>query len=113
MLDKKVYTKVYFLLTQIPHSKVMTYGQIAMLCGLSNPRTVGYILHQNNDSEKFPCYKVVNFQGRLSASYRFGGKVGQKAHLDQEGIEVVNDRVDLGTYLWQVELNDIQWTYDR
>ncbi len=96
---------VYRLLTEIPRGKVTTYGAIA--AALGDPRlarTVGTILHHNPDGVRYPCYKVVNAQGRLAAAYAFGGLARQKALLQADGIMVEGDRVDLKKYLWHKDL---------
>lgn len=93
--------KVYAYLTWIPPGKVVTYGQIGAFLG--NPklcRYVGNVLHSNPDGEKYPCYKVVNSKGKLSARFAFGGVEGQKRRLEAEGIPVEADRVELGKYQW-------------
>jgi alkylated DNA nucleotide flippase Atl1 len=59
---------------------------------------VGNILHQNPDPGKYPCYKVVNSQGKLSASFAFGGMAGQQVLLEAEGIAVTEGKVDLSVY---------------
>ncbi len=88
--------KIYDYLAAIPHGKVVTYGQIAEFLGnVRLARAVGAVLHRNPDGDRYPCYKVVNAQGRLADSYAFGGKAAQCARLRQEGIPVENDRVDL------------------
>ena len=93
---------VYDYLTTIPKGKVVTYGQIGESLGSRKlARTVGNILHQNPDGEKYPCYKVVNAQGRLSAQYAFGGMEAQKQKLEAEGIVVEKDKVDLKMYRWE------------
>lgn len=93
--------KVYKYLLLIPKGKVVTYKQIAWALG--NPklaRVVGNILHENPDGDKYPCYKVVNYQGRLAPNFVFGGLDKQKERLMNEGIEVIGDRVDLSKYQW-------------
>ena len=91
--------KVYDFLTTIPKGKVITYGQITLFLGNKNlSRAIGNILHQNPDGEKYPCYKVVNAQGKLSCNYAFGGLEAQREKLKKDGIRVENDRVDLGMY---------------
>lgn len=88
--------KVYEYLKTIPKGKVVTYSQIGEFLGNKNlARVVGNVLHKNNDVKNYPCYKVVNSLGKLSKNYAFGGIVGQKKFLTQEGIEVKNDMVDL------------------
>lgn len=97
-IDKQT---VYDFLATIPKGKVVTYGQIATYLGNANyARTVGNILHENPNGEKYPCYKVVNASGKLSANYAFGGLSGQKQRLEQDGILVQNDKVDLNRYRW-------------
>ena len=46
----------------------------------------------------YPCYKVVDSKGNLSKHFAFGGINRQKEKLEEEGIVVKNDRVDLGKY---------------
>lgn len=87
-----------FLIT-IPKGKVVTYGQIA--CAIGHPgaaRVVGNILHKNPDGNKHPCYKVVNSKGELSRHYAFGGIMVQQERLELDGIEVVNNHVNLNKY---------------
>ena len=91
--------KVYEYLCWIPKGKVVTYKQIAEYLG--NPklaRVVGNILHVNPNPEKYPCYKVVNSQGKLADHFGFGGKEMQKKMLEADGIEVNNYTVDLKKY---------------
>ena len=90
---------VYDILKEIPRGKVITYGQIAQKLG--NPqwsRAVGNALHKNPDGDQYPCYKVVNSKGKLSAAYAFGGIAQQKRRLEAEGIFVENDTVNLKIY---------------
>ena len=93
---------VYAYLQTIPRGKVVTYGQIAQALGNPNlARAVGNALHKNPDPGKYPCYKVVNAKGKLSANFAFGGLEGQKSRLEQESIEVINDAVCLEKYQWK------------
>ena len=62
---------------------------------------MGNALHQNPDPGKYPCYKVVNAQGKLSPHFAFGGLEGQKARLEAEGIKVTDGKVDLRKYQWK------------
>lgn len=94
--------KVYDFLLSIPKGKVATYCQIAEALGNKRlARAVGNILHTNPDPDRYPCYKVVNAQGRLSSNFAFGGAEGQQLRLEQEGIAVVNGTVDLNQYGFQ------------
>ena len=91
--------KVYEFLKTIPKGKIATYSQIAEYLGNKNLcRVVGNILHNNPDPIKYPCYKVVNNKGELSKNFGDGGIEIQKQRLLNEGIEVVNYKVDLKRY---------------
>lgn len=94
---------VYEFLKQIPKGKVVTYGQIAEHLGNRNlSRAVGNILHTNPDPIGQPCYKVVDRNGALAEHFGdVGGIETQRLRLEQDGIEVVNYRVDLKKYGWQ------------
>ena len=103
-MSKAVFDRdeLYRLLTQIPKGMVTTYGVLAKRLGDSRwARAVGNALHKNIDGDKFPCYKVVNSRGYLSANYKFGGCKAQKERLEADGIVVIGGRVDLEKYLWE------------
>ncbi|MCR5609614.1 MAG: methylated-DNA--[protein]-cysteine S-methyltransferase [Lachnospiraceae bacterium] len=91
--------RIYEAVKKIPHGKVATYGQVAMLAG--NPkmaRAVGNALHKNPDPYNIPCYRVVNSKGELAECFAFGGINRQEELLKAEGIEIVNGKVDLKKY---------------
>lgn len=91
---------VFELVSHIPKGKVVTYGQLAQISGIKNPRVVGNLLHQNQDPDKIPCHRVVNAEGKVAQNYAFGGADGQIQKLKSEGVQVVNGRVEFPKYLW-------------
>jgi methylated-DNA-protein-cysteine methyltransferase-like protein len=92
--------RVEALVAQIPRGRVMTYGQIAALCGNARAaRIVGGIAHFGNPD--LPWQRVVNKQGGLANGYP-GGHGGHKQVLEAEGIAVSADyRVDIAKLLWK------------
>ena len=77
------------LVAQIPKGRVMTYGQIAALCGSPRAaRQVGGIAHFGDSL--LPWQRVVNKAGRLASGYP-GGRSGHKQVLEDEGIKVSKD----------------------
>lgn len=93
--------EVYNFLKTIPKGKVVTYSEIAEYLGNKNlARVVGNILHNNQNEDKYPCYKVVNSKGYLAKNFAFGGIEKQKEKLENEGIVVTNYQVDLEKYKW-------------
>ena len=100
-MEKNSYEKIYEVVKQIPKGTVATYGQVAALAGNKRwARVVGYALHVNPDPEGIPCYRVVNREGRLSDAFAFGGVNQQKFLLEADGIEVLDNHVDLEIYQW-------------
>lgn len=91
--------RIYEAVKKIPKGKVATYGQIAKMAGNERmSRAVGNALHKNSEPDKIPCYKVVNSKGELASEFVFGGRDVQAKLLEAEGIEVVNNKVDLNKY---------------
>lgn len=91
--------RIYEAVKKIPKGKVATYGQIAKMAGNERmSRAVGNALHKNPEPDKIPCYKVVNSKGELASEFVFGGRDVQAKLLEAEGIEVVNNKVDLDKY---------------
>lgn len=86
---------VYEKVKQIPLGKVTTYGEIARAIGISNPRVVGYALHANNQFMVVPCHRVVTKDGRLSKAFAFGGDDIQRQFLEHEGVEFIDDKVNM------------------
>lgn len=100
-----VFDKIYEIVKQIPFGQVATYGQIASLVGNKKyARVVGYALHQNPNPDEIPCFRVVNRFGQVSKAFAFGGENQQIGLLEQEGIQIVDGRVDLEMYGWKRDL---------
>jgi methylated-DNA-protein-cysteine methyltransferase-like protein len=91
--------QVYAYVAQIPSGRVMTYGQLAALCGSARAaRIVGGIAHFG--PEGLPWHRVVNKQGGLASGY-YGGRSEQARQLEAEGVVVSDDyRVDVDALLW-------------
>ncbi len=95
----ELYEKIYEAVKTIPRGKVATYAQVAALVG--NPRmcrVVGNALHQNPYFGIVPCHRVVNAKGCLAQGFVFGGENVQADMLREEGIEVIDGKVDLSKY---------------
>lgn len=102
-IDSNFSVRVYLVVARIPKGKVMTYGQIAALCG--NPRAariVGGIAHFGNPS--LPWQRVVKKDGQLAEGYP-GGVVGHKQALEADGVKVNrNFTVNIKELLWRPNL---------
>jgi methylated-DNA-protein-cysteine methyltransferase-like protein len=91
---------VYDIVEQIPRGRVMTYGQIAALCGSPrSARIVGQVAHRG--PMDLPWQRVVNKNGVLAAGYTTGGREAHKRDLEADGVEVSDDyRVDVDSLIW-------------
>ena len=91
---------VYDLVARIPKGRVMTYGQIATLCG--SPRSaiiVGQVAHWG--PLDLPWQRVVNKNGGLAAGYTTGGREAHRRDLEAEGVAVDdNYRVNVHALIW-------------
>lgn len=91
--------KVFRLLQTVPKGHVITYGEIAQALGNKGlARVVGNILHRNPDETRYPCFRVVNHKGELAENFVFGGAEGQRKRLEEDGIKVIDGKVDLAIY---------------
>jgi methylated-DNA-protein-cysteine methyltransferase-like protein len=99
IVDPNFRERVEIYVAQIPKGRVMTYGQLAALCGNARAaRVVGGVAHFGDPN--MPWQRVVNKKGGLAAGY-YGGRQGHKAALEAEGVEVSDDYyVDVQKLLW-------------
>lgn len=92
-------TLVNEFVAKIPVGKVMTYGQIAALSGKPRAaRIVGGIAHFGDP--KLPWQRVVKKDGSLAEGFP-GGVRGHQSVLEQDGVILVNGKVDMKKCLWQ------------
>lgn len=87
MKQSEFFKQVYIIAARIPKGKVMTYGQIALLLGVSNcARRVGQAMFNTPEFLKIPAHRVVNSKGGLAPSSAFGGEDVQRRLLEEEGV---------------------------
>lgn len=93
--------QVMDIIKSIPYGKVMTYGQVALYAG--NPRgarQVSRILHSMSEKHGLPWHRVINSQGGISLTGEGGYLQGEL--LSQEGIRVINKKIDLKKHLFEL-----------
>ena len=85
------------------HMGLLAVGSyIAMAGEPKMARAVGNALHKNPDPEHIPCFRVVNAKGELAGAFAFGGEQVQAQLLEEDGVEVVDGKVDLDKYGIQI-----------
>ena len=93
---------IYTLARKIPRGKVATYGQLAALAGSPKAaRAVGMCMRTNPDAPRTPCHRVVSATGELTGYSARGGVRKKKQMLLTEGVQFINDRVDLVSSRWK------------
>lgn len=99
--DANYRERVYRIVRDIPHGRVMTYGQIAELLGAGyTPRTVGFVMHAA-DEATVPWQRVINAQGACSTGRVLLPPDKQQRMLAAEGILFdARGRCDLNRYRW-------------
>ena len=94
--------RIHAVVRRIPRGKVATYGQIAALAGFPrHARQVGYAMRDLPQGSDLPWHRVLNARGEVSARAAVGWEDVQRDLLEQEGIELVRERVDLARYGWK------------
>ncbi|MCW2661401.1 MAG: hypothetical protein JWP83_2553 [Mycobacterium sp.] len=86
--DKQV-ERVRALVAAIPSGRVVTYGDIAAVAGLSSPRIVGWVMR--TDSSDLPWHRVITASGRPARHLTSR----QLELLRAEGVLSVDGRVAL------------------
>jgi methylated-DNA-protein-cysteine methyltransferase-like protein len=106
-VDDDFKQRVYDLVGRIPQGKVMTYGQIAAICGAAWAAwEVGQLAHFGPTG--LPWQRVVNKQGGLARGYVPDGLEGQKRALEADGVSVSNEyQVNVNSLLWNPNQNQL------
>lgn len=93
--------RVLSVISAIPYGKVTNYGTVALLAGRPRAaRQVGGLLYSLQGSDiDIPWHRVINASGGIS-TFKVGSGELQVALLRQEGVEVVDKKVDLKKYGW-------------
>ena len=93
------FEKIYTVVNSIPSGLVMTYSQVALYSGVTNPRLVGNARFRLDETHRnIPWQRVVNSRGKISDRSQEQMK-NQKNLLESEGVCFdENDRIDLDIY---------------
>ncbi|MBD1552536.1 MGMT family protein [Pseudomonas typographi] len=93
---------LYTALSAVPAGKVVSYGQLGDMAGLSRAaRWVGRTLSQLPGGTALPWHRVVAAGGRISLPAGTASGDEQRARLRQEGVLGSGDRVDIRRHGWR------------
>ena len=97
------YDQVYEVVRLIPRGRVTSYGAIASYLGTKgSARMVGYAMNAAHTAfPPVPAQRVVNRNGLLTGKFHFGTEDLMQQLLENEGIEVENDKIkDFKSKYW-------------
>ncbi|GGF20578.1 methyltransferase [Halobacillus andaensis] len=94
--------RVLKTIRSIPPGGVMTYGQVAREAG--NPRAarqVARILHSMSQKHHLPWHRVINAKGEIAIKDDETA-LEQQLELEDEGVVVINKKVNLQDFQWRI-----------
>ena len=90
---------VYALVKQIPRGRVLSYGAVARTLRLKGgARSAGRAMSATPQGKGIPWHRVLNAAGKIVIREPYAGL--QRKLLESEGVEVVENRIKMKTYLW-------------
>lgn len=105
--------RIWHTIRMIPAGQVAAYGQIADLAGLpGRARMVGRSLKAVPSHEVVPWFRVLRSNGQIAFPVGSEHANEQIARLQEEGVLVVNHRVDMKRYQWQPDLPTLLYQLD-
>ena len=95
------FENVYDVVRLVPKGRVTSYGAIAHYLGTrGSARMVGWAMNQAHGTD-VPAHRVVNRIGLLTGKHHFGTPDRMQQLLEEEGTEVVDDKVkDFKKLFW-------------
>lgn len=92
----------------IPAGKVASYGQVADLAGLpGRARLAGKCMAYAPKEMKVPWYRVLRANGQLAFKAGSSNSLKQTGLLQEEGVAVINNRVNMDEFRWQPSLDEM------
>ena len=102
------YRRIWRVIAAIPEGNVASYGQIAELAGIARgARQVARSLRYVPESMKLPWFRVLRADGRIAMAPDSSGYQRQRQHLIDEGVPVLNGRVNMRQFRWAPSSDEI------
>lgn len=94
-MEQSFYEQVYEVVRLIPKGRVTSYVAIAKSLGAAkSSRMVGYAMNNaHNMQPPIPAHRVLNHKGLLTGKFHFSPPELMQNLLENEGVEVENDKV--------------------
>jgi methylated-DNA-protein-cysteine methyltransferase-like protein len=102
--------RIWETIQDIPMGAVANYGQIAEIAGIPRgARQVGYALRHSPDDLSLPWHRVITSSGKSAFEPGSRHFKTQRERLAEEGVPLINGKVDMRKYRWEPDLDEILW----
>ncbi len=102
--------RIWETIRDIPAGCVASYGQIAEIAGIPRgARQVGYALRHSPSDIELPWHRVLQASGKSAFDPNSRPFRLQRDRLADEGVVMLNGRVDMWRYRWQPDLDELLW----
>ena len=102
--------RIWATVDDIPAGSVASYGQIADIAGFCRgARQVGYALRNLPEESAVPWHRVLQASGSIAFAEGSEQFNEQKKRLMIENVPTRRGKVDMKTYRWQPDLDELLW----
>jgi len=111
MLDRETrMRRIWETIQDIPVGSVANYGQVAEIAGVPRgARQVAYALRHAPKDLELPWHRVIRSNGRSAFDPNSRHFRMQCDRLIEEGVAVINGKVDMKKYRWDPGLDELLW----
>lgn len=102
--------RIWETIQDIPRGSVANYGQIAEIAGVPRgARQVAYALRHAPADMPLPWHRVIRSSGHSAFDKNSHHFKTQRDRLVEEGVVVINGKVDMQKYRWEPDLDELLW----
>lgn len=102
--------RIWETIQDIPEGSVANYGQVAEISGIPRgARQVGYALRHTPKDLLLPWHRVIRSSGKIAFDPNSRHFQLQRDRLAEEGVPVINGKVDMNKYRWEPGLDELLW----
>ncbi len=102
--------RIWETIQDIPPGCVASYGQIAEIAGIPRgARQVGYALRHTPEGLELPWHRVIQSSGKSAFDPNSRVFTTQCGRLADEGVVMLNGRVNMSRYRWEPDLDELLW----
>ena len=110
-MDRETRTRrIWETIQDIPRGSVANYGQVAEIAGIPRgARQVGYALRHSAKDLELPWHRVITSSGKSAFDPNSRAYRTQRDRLADEGVVMLQGKVDMQKYRWQPDLDELLW----